>query len=152
MNTGKFEIAKELGCTDVLSPKDHQKPIQQVIVEMTKWGVDHSYDCTGNVEVMRSALECAHRGWGKSCVIGVAGAGKEISTRPFQLVTGRHWCGTAFGGWKSREAVPRLVDQMLAGKLQMSHFVTHELQGVDKWNEAIKILKSGDCLRCVVTY
>jgi len=152
MNKSKFEMATKLGCTDCVSPTDHEKPIQQVIVGLTKWGVDYSFDCTGNVEVMRSALESAHRGWGVSCVIGVAAAGKEIGTRPFQLVTGRHWCGTAFGGWKSREAVPRLVDDMLAGKLPVDHFVTHRLQGIDKWNEAIDILHKGECLRCVVTY
>lgn len=148
----KFEIARKLGCTDVVNPKDHDKPIQQVLVGMTTWGVDYTFDCTGNTEVMRSALEAAHRGWGMSCVIGVAAAGKELSTRPFQLVTGRRWVGTAFGGWKSREAVPKLVEEMLAGKLVMDHFVTNQLSGVDKWNEAIEVLHSGDCLRCVVTY
>merc|ERR1719408_1139698 len=152
MNESKFDMAKKLGATDCVNPKDHDKPIQQVLVGMTTWGLDYTFDCTGSVEVMRAALESAHRGWGVSCVIGVAAAGKEIATRPFQLITGRHWCGTAFGGWKSREAVPRLVDLMLEGKLKMDHFVTHELQGVDKWNEAIDILHKGECLRCVVNY
>lgn len=101
-NPGKFEMAKQLGATDCLNPKDHEKPIQQVLVGMTKWGVDFTFDCTGNVAVMRSALEASHRGWGTSCVIGVAASGHEISTRPFQLVTGRRWIGTAFGGWKPR--------------------------------------------------
>jgi len=152
MNKKKFDQATTIGCTDLVCPSDHSKPVQQVIVEMTKWGCDYTFDCTGNVEVMRSALECAHRGWGVSCVIGVAAAGKEISTRPFQLVTGRHWTGTAFGGWKSREAVPRLVEDMLNGKLPVDHFVTHKLQGIDKYNEAIDILHKGDCLRCCVFY
>ena len=119
---------------------------------MTQWGVDFSYDCTGNVQVMRAALECAHRGWGTSCVIGVAASGKEISTRPFQLVTGRKWVGTAFGGFKTRTDVPKLVDQHLAGELPIDHFITHTLQGVDKTMEAIHILESGKCLRCVVLY
>jgi len=152
LNKSKFDIAQKLGCTDVLCPKDFDKPIQQVIVGMTQWGVDFSFDCTGNVEVMRSALECAHRGWGQSCVIGVAAAGKEISTRPFQLVTGRRWLGTAFGGWKSREQVPKLIERMLAGELPVAHFITHKLHGVDKQNEAIETLHKGDCLRCVVFY
>jgi len=87
-----------LGATDFVNPLDHDKPVQEVLVNMTTWGVDYTFDCTGNTEVMRSALEAAHRGWGESCVIGVAAAGQEISTRPFQLVTGRKWTGTAFGG------------------------------------------------------
>lgn len=100
MNPDKFALAKEFGATDFLNPKDYDKPIQQVIVEMTGWGVDHSFECIGNVNVMRAALESAHRGWGQSVIIGVAGAGQEISTRPFQLVTGRKWLGSAFGGVK----------------------------------------------------
>jgi S-(hydroxymethyl)glutathione dehydrogenase/alcohol dehydrogenase len=101
---------------------------------------------------MRAALECAHRGWGMSCVIGVAASGKEISTRPFQLVTGRKWVGTAFGGWKTRADVPKLVDKHLAGDLPVDAYITHTLKGVDQTNEAIKILKGGKCLRCVVIY
>ena len=97
-NPSKFEAAAALGATDFVNPAEHDQPIQQVLVNMTKWGIDYTYDCTGNVKVMRAALEAAHRGWGMSCVIGVAAAGQEISTRPFQLVTGRRWVGTAFGG------------------------------------------------------
>merc|ERR1712100_421333 len=123
MNPGKFAMAKQLGATDCINPKDYDKPIQQVLVEMTKWGVDYTFDATGNVEVMRSALEASHRGWGCSCVIGVAAAGKEISTRPFQLVTGRKWMGTAFGGWKTRTAIPKMVDEHLAGKLDIDHYI-----------------------------
>lgn len=119
---------------------------------MTKWGVDYTFDCTGNVQVMRAALECAHRGWGTSCVIGVAASGKEIATRPFQLITGRRWCGTAFGGWKTRTDVPKLVDQYLDGKLPIDGYITHVLHGVERQNEAIHILEKGDCLRCVVIY
>ena len=109
-------------------------------------------DCTGNVEVMRAALESAHRGWGVSCVIGVAAAGKELATRPFQLVTGRRWIGTAFGGWKTRSDVPMLVDRYMSGELPVDHFITHTYMGVDKTNEAIDALHSGDCLRAVVNY
>ena len=157
LNKDKFAIAAKLGCTDVVCPSEHDKPIQQVIVGMTKWGVDYSFDCTGNVEVMRAALECAHRGWGESCVIGVAASGKEIATRPFQLVTGRVWKGTAFGGWKSRSAVPKLVERCLAGELTVDHYVTHSIDveggNVAKaTNSAIDALHGGNCLRAVVTY
>ena len=109
-------------------------------------------DCTGNVEVMRAALESAHRGWGVSCVIGVAAAGKELATRPFQLVTGRRWIGTAFGGWKTRSDVPMLVNRYMSGELPVDHFITHTYMGVDKTNEAIDALHSGECLRAVVNY
>ena len=119
---------------------------------MTKWGVDFSYDCTGNVQVMRAALECAHRGWGMSCVIGVAASGKEISTRPFQLVTGRRWIGTAFGGWKTRKDIPILVERYMSGELKADQYITHTMSGVEKTNEAIEALHSGECLRAVVQY
>jgi len=158
LNKDKFTIATQLGCTDCVCPTDHGKtPIQEVIVGMTKWGVDYSFDCTGNVEVMRSALECAHRGWGESCVIGVAAAGKVLSTRPFQLVTGRVWKGTAFGGWKSRSAVPQLVERSMAGELPVDHYVTHsiDVEGGDiaaATQVAIDALHGGDCLRAVVNY
>lgn len=151
-NPGKFDIAKELGATDCVNPKDHEESIQQVLVGMTTWGVDFTFDCTGNVEVMRSALEAAHRGWGESCVIGVAAAGKELATRPFQLVTGRRWCGTAFGGFKSRSEIPPLVDNYEKGELKLDHYITHRFQGVEGTLEAIDALHSGDCLRAVVTY
>ena len=158
LNKDKFRVASQLGCTDVVCPSDHEKPVQQVIAgELTKWGVDYSFDCTGNVDVMRAALECAHRGWGESCVIGVAAAGKELATRPFQLVTGRVWKGTAFGGWKSRSAVPKLVERCLSGELPVDHYVTHSIAVENgdvaaATNAAIDALHSGDCLRAVVTY
>ena len=101
---------------------------------------------------MRAALECAHRGWGVSCVIGVAASGQEISTRPFQLVTGRTWKGTAFGGWKSRSDVPVLVDRYLDGDFEIDHYITHEFQGVEETNKAFEALHSGDCLRTIVKY
>jgi S-(hydroxymethyl)glutathione dehydrogenase / alcohol dehydrogenase len=153
LNPSKFPIAMQLGATDCVNPKDIDKPIQQHIAgTMTDWGVDYTFDCTGNVQVMRAALECAHRGWGTSCVIGVAASGHEISTRPFQLVTGRVWKGTAFGGFKSRKDVPRLVQQCLDGSLPVDHFITHNFFGVEKTNDAIHALHSGDCLRAVVTH
>ena len=152
VNPKKFTVASQMGATDFVDPGTHDKPVQQVIVGMTKWGVDYSFDCTGNVEVMRSALECAHRGWGKSCVIGVAASGKEIATRPFQLVTGRQWLGTAFGGWKSRTAVPQLIERSLSGEIPVDHYVTHLFQGVESVNDAIEALHGGDCLRAVVRY
>jgi S-(hydroxymethyl)glutathione dehydrogenase/alcohol dehydrogenase len=142
-----------IGATDCVNPKDIDKPIQQYIAgDMTPWGVDYSFDCTGNTEVMRAALECCHRGWGTSCIIGVAAAGHEISTRPFQLVTGRVWKGTAFGGFKSRSQVPQLVERYLNGDLPIDHYITHTFNGAGKTNDAVDALYSGDCLRAVVLY
>ena len=153
INPVKFKTAIALGATDCVDSSKLDKPVQQHIAgTMTPWGVDYSFDCTGNTAVMRTALECAHRGWGTSCVIGVAAAGHEISTRPFQLVTGRVWKGTAFGGYKSRSQVPELVDKHLAGELPIDHFVTHMFMGVGGTNKAIDALHSGDCLRAVVHY
>merc|ERR1712137_302309 len=116
---------------------------------MTKWGCDYTFDCTGNVEVMRSALECAHRGWGVSCVIGVAASGHEISTHPFQLVTGRVWKGTAFGGYKSRSDVPKLVDAYMNGEVQIDPYVTHNVNLKDI-NEAFMLMHKGESLRAVI--
>ncbi|KNC77568.1 alcohol dehydrogenase class-3 [Sphaeroforma arctica JP610] len=152
MNEGKFEHAKKLGATECLNPKDFDEPIEKVLVEKTKWGVDYTFDATGSVKVMRSALEAAHRGWGVSCVVGVAPAGAEISTRPFQLVTGRQWKGTAFGGWKSRTDVPMLVDKWQAGDLPIEHYITHKFKGIETTAEALDALHSGGCLRAVVEY
>ena len=152
-NPSKFAIGTELGATDCVNPLDHEgTAIQDVINGMTDWGVDYTFDCTGRTETMRSALECAHRGWGESCVIGVAAAGEEISTRPFQLVTGRVWKGTAFGGFKSRSEVPQLVDDYESGELKLDHYITHRFEGVDQTLDAIDALHTGDCLRAVVTY
>jgi S-(hydroxymethyl)glutathione dehydrogenase/alcohol dehydrogenase len=153
LNPAKFEMAKKLGATDCLDPKTVDGPVQKHIAGvMTKWGVDYSFDCTGNVEVMRSALECSHRGWGTSCVIGVAASGHEISTRPFQLVTGRVWKGTAFGGFKSRTDIPILVERYMRGELPIDHFITHNFKGIGTTNDAIDALHSGDCLRAVVEH
>ena len=150
-NAGKFDLAKTMGATDCVNPKDHDKPIQQVIVDMTGWGVDHSFECIGNVNVMRAALECAHRGWGQSVIIGVAGAGQEISTRPFQLVTGRRWLGTAFGGVKGRTQLPGMVEDAMAGRIQLGPFVTHT-RTLDQINEAFDLMHEGKSIRTVVHF
>mmetsp|Transcript_35359 Transcript_35359/g.43300 ORF Transcript_35359/g.43300 Transcript_35359/m.43300 type:complete len:396 (-) Transcript_35359:147-1334(-) len=153
INPSKFPCATALGATDCVDSTKISGPIQNYIAgTLTKWGVDYSFDCTGNVNVMRAALECAHRGWGTSCIIGVAASGHEISTRPFQLVTGRVWKGTAFGGFKSRRDVPLLVQKCMDGAIVIDHYITHNFEGVDKTNDAIDALHSGDCLRAVVKY
>jgi len=150
-NPAKFALARTFGATDCLNPKDYDKPIQQVIVEMTGWGVDHSFECIGNVHVMRAALECAHRGWGQSVIIGVAGAGQEISTRPFQLVTGRKWLGTAFGGVKGRSQLPGMVEQAMRGEIDLAPFVTHTLPLQDI-NRAFDLMHAGESIRSVIHY
>ncbi len=150
-NPSKFVLAKEFGATDCLNPKDFDKPIQQVIVEMTTWGVDHSFECIGNVNVMRAALECAHRGWGQSVIIGVAGAGQEISTRPFQLVTGRKWMGTAFGGVKGRTQLPGMVEDAMNGKIQLAPFVTHTMK-LEEINTAFDLMHGGKSIRSVIHF
>ena len=150
-NPAKFELARTFGATDCVNPKDHAQPIQQVLIEMTGWGVDHSFECIGNVQVMRAALECAHRGWGQSVIIGVAGAGQEISTRPFQLVTGRRWLGSAFGGVKGRSELPGMVEQAMKGEIKLAPFVTHTLP-LENINEAFELMHAGQSIRSVVHY
>lgn len=151
VNPDKFEQAKTFGCTDVINPKDHKKPIQEFLVELTDGGLDYTFDCVGNVHTMRAALESCHKGWGTSVIVGVAAAGEEISTRPFQLITGRVWKGTAFGGWKSKESVPKLVNEYMSKKLLLDEFITHNLS-FDKINEAFDLLHTGKCLRVVLKY
>lgn len=124
--------------------------VKAVLMKKEKWGYDYTFDCTGNVNVMRTALEVAHRGWGEMCIIGVAAAGKEISTRPFQLVTGRQWKGTAFGGWKARKEVPQLVQTVMRGEMDLDAYITHQHKGLEGVNQAIHDLHSGSCLRAVV--
>ncbi|HNU10316.1 MAG TPA: S-(hydroxymethyl)glutathione dehydrogenase/class III alcohol dehydrogenase [Rubrivivax sp.] len=148
-NPAKFDLARVFGATDFVNPNDHDKPIQEVIVGMTGWGVDHSFECIGNVKVMRAALECAHRGWGQSVIIGVAGAGQEISTRPFQLVTGRRWMGTAFGGVKGRSELPGMVEDAMSGRIQLAPFVTHTMPLQDI-NKAFDLMHEGKSIRSVV--
>lgn len=148
----KLELAKQWGATDFINPKElGEQSVQSKIVQMTEWGVDYSFDCTGNVQVMRSALEASARGWGVSVVIGVAAAGQEIQTRPFQLVTGRTWKGTAFGGWKSKPQVPMLCDAYMAGQVKIDEYITHKLPFA-KINEGFELLHKGECLRCVLTF
>lgn len=151
INPDKFPLAKEFGCTECLNPKEYDKPIQQVLAEMTDGGLDYTFECIGNIHTMRAALESCHKGWGTSVIIGVAAAGQEISTRPFQLVTGRVWKGTAFGGWKSCDSVPKLVDEYMAGKLKVDEFVTHTMP-LDKINEAFDLMHSGKSIRAIVNF
>ena len=151
INESKFELAKKLGATDCINPKDYDKPIQEVIVDLTDGGVDYSFECIGNVDVMRSALECCHKGWGESVIIGVAGAGQEISTRPFQLVTGRVWRGSAFGGVKGRSELPGIVEDYMAGKFALNDFISYTLP-LEKINEAFDLMHEGKSIRSVIHF
>lgn len=151
INESKFELAKQLGATDCINPKDYDRPIQDVIVELTDGGVDFSFECIGNVDVMRSALECCHKGWGESVIVGVAGAGKEISTRPFQLVTGRVWRGSAFGGVKGRSELPGIVEKYMAGEFKLNDFITHTM-ALENINEAFDLMHEGKSIRTVIHY
>lgn len=151
INESKFELAKKLGATDCINPKDYDKPIQEVIVELTDGGVDYSFECIGNVDVMRSALECCHKGWGESIIIGVAGAGQEISTRPFQLVTGRVWRGSAFGGVKGRSELPGIVEDYMGGKFALNDFISYTLP-LEKINEAFDLMHEGKSIRSVIHF
>ncbi len=151
LNPSKWTMAKALGATDYVNPKDYDKPVQQVIVELTNGGVDFSFECIGNVHVMRSALECCHKGWGESVIIGVAGAGQEISTRPFQLVTGRVWRGSAFGGVKGRSQLPGYVDRFLAGEINIDDMIS-EVLPLEKINDAFELMHEGKVIRSVIHY
>ena len=151
LNPAKFDLARQLGATDCVNPADHAAPIQEVIVEMTDGGVDYSFECIGNVEVMRAALECCHKGWGESTIIGVAGGGEEIRTRPFQLVTGRVWRGSAFGGVKGRSQLPGYVDRYLAGDIHVDEFVTHTLP-LEQINHAFELMHAGQSIRSVILF
>lgn len=151
INPSKFAVAKEFGATHCVNPKDSSDSIQTVIAGMTDGGCDYSFECIGNIHTMRAALESCHKGWGVSVIIGVAGAGEEISTRPFQLVTGRVWKGTAFGGWKSVESVPKLVNQYMAKEIKVDEFVTHNLP-LDKINESFDLMHEGKSLRAIIHF
>lgn len=151
INESKFELARKLGATDCINPNDYDKPIQEVIVELTDGGVDFSFECIGNVKVMRAALECCHKGWGESVIIGVAGAGQEISTRPFQLVTGRVWRGSAFGGVRGRSELPSYVQRYLKGEFRLDDFITHTLP-LAQINEAFELMHAGKSIRTVIHY
>ncbi len=150
LNPSKQPLAEKFGMTDFINPKEVDDVVA-AIVEMTGGGVDYSFECIGNVDVMRQALECCHKGWGESIIIGVAGAGKEISTRPFQLVTGRVWRGTAFGGAKGRTQVPRIVDWYMDGKINIDDLITHTLS-LDQIHEGFELMHRGESIRSVVIY
>ncbi|KAK4900735.1 formate dehydrogenase (NAD+), partial [Elasticomyces elasticus] len=147
VNDSKKAWAEKFGATDFVNPTQLEKgqSIQEKLIEMTDGGCDYTFDCTGNVHVMRSALEACHKGWGESIIIGVAAAGQEIATRPFQLVTGRVWKGCAFGGVKGRSQLPDLVDDYMTGKLKVNEFITHR-QPLTKINQAFSDMKAGDCI------
>ncbi|CAH8622587.1 unnamed protein product [Schistosoma intercalatum] len=149
INENKFDLALSFGATECINPAKHSKPIQQVIVEITDGGCDYSFECVGNVATMRQALESCHKGWGVSVIIGVAEAEAEISTRPFQLVTGRTWKGCAFGGWKSRDSVPKLVEDYLSGTIKVDQFITHHFQLKDI-NKAFDLMHDGICIRPMI--
>ena len=151
INPDKFELAQQMGATDTVNPKDHDAPIQDVIVELTGGGVDYSFECVGNVTLMRAALECCHKGWGESVIVGVAGAGQEISTRPFQLVTGRVWRGTAFGGTKGKSQLPGMVEQYLGGDIKVDEFITHTMS-LEDINKAFDLMHEGKSIRTVVHF
>ena len=151
INESRFALAKQLGATDCINSRNYDRPIQEVIVEMTDGGVDFSFECIGNVNVMSSALECCHKGWGESIIIGVAGAGQEISTRPFQLVTGRVWRGCAFGGVKGRSELPKIVEQYMAGEFKLDDFITHTM-GLEDINTAFDLMYKGESIRSVIHY
>ena len=151
INTDKFEMAQLLGATECINPKEYDAPIQEVIVNLTEGGVDYSFECVGNTHLMRSALECCHKGWGESVIIGVAGAGEEIATRPFQLVTGRVWRGTAFGGVKGRSQLPGYVEQYLNGEIKVDEMVTHTMP-LEEINRAFDLMHEGKSIRSVVTF
>ena len=151
INESKFDLARALGATDFVNPERHDRPIQEVIEEMTQGGVDYSFECVGNVELMRAALESCCMGWGVSTIIGVAGAGKTIETRPFQLVTGRTWKGTAFGGVRGRTQLPGFVEQFMQGKIEIDKMITHTM-GLSDINRAFELMHAGQSIRSVVHY
>jgi len=151
LNEDKFEMATKFWATECINPKNHDKAIQDVIVEMTDGGVDYSFECIGNVHVMRSALECCHKWWWESIIIGVAGAGQEISTRPFQLVTGRVWKWSAFGGVKGRTELPGLVEKYRSGEINLDDMVTYTMP-LEDINKAFELMHAGKSIRTVINY
>ena len=150
LNPAPIPMATQFGMTDFINPNEVDNVVDH-IVDMTGGGVDYSFECIGNVEVMRQALECCHKGWGESCIVGVAGAGKEISTRPFQLVTGRSWRGTAFGGARGRTDVPKIVDWYMDGKINIDDLITHKMP-LDDINKAFDLMHAGESIRSVVEF
>jgi S-(hydroxymethyl)glutathione dehydrogenase/alcohol dehydrogenase len=151
LNPAKKELAERFGMTHFVNPSEVEGDLVPYLVDITDGGADYSFECIGNVNVMRQALECAHRGWGESIIIGVAGSGQEISTRPFQLVTGRVWKGSAFGGARGRTDVPRIVDWYMEGKIEIDPLITHTM-GLDDINNAFDLMHSGESIRSVVNF
>ena len=150
-NPDKRALAEKFGMTHFVNPGEVEGDLVPYLVDLTKGGADYSFECIGNVDVMRQALECCHKGWGESIIIGVAGAGREIATRPFQLVTGRVWRGTAFGGAKGRTDVPRIVDWYMEGKINIDDLITHTMP-LDDINDAFNLMHAGESIRSVVIY
>ncbi len=152
LNPGRQAMARQFGMTDFINPREvGEDKVVQAIVDLTGGGADFSFECIGNVKVMRQALECCHRGWGESIIIGVAGAGQEIATRPFQLVTGRVWKGTAFGGARGRTDVPKIVDWYMEGKIQIDPLITHVMP-LDEINHGFELMEKGESIRSVVIF
>ena len=151
LNPARKEMAERFGMTHFVNPSEIDGDIVPYLVDLTGGGADYSFECIGNVNTMRQALECAHRGWGESIIVGVAGAGQEISTRPFQLVTGRVWEGTAFGGAKSRRDVPKIVDWYMDGKIEIDPMITHTMP-LDQINDAFDLMHKGESIRSVITF
>ncbi|HRH01046.1 MAG TPA: zinc-binding dehydrogenase [Polyangiaceae bacterium] len=151
INPAREALGKKYGMTHFVNPKELSGDLVAHLIELTGGGADYSFECVGNVDLMRQALECCHRGWGESIVIGVAGAGQEIKTRPFQLVTGRVWKGSAFGGARGRTDVPKIVDWYMEGKIDIDSMITHTLP-LERINEGFDLMKRGESIRTVVTY
>jgi S-(hydroxymethyl)glutathione dehydrogenase/alcohol dehydrogenase len=152
LNPARETLARSFGLTHFVNPKDlGEKDLVAHLVELTGGGADYSFECVGSTKLMRQALECCHRGWGESIIVGVAGAGQEISTRPFQLVTGRVWKGTAFGGARGRTDVPKIVDWYMDGKIQIDPLITHKLP-LSRINEAFDLMHAGESIRTVVEF
>jgi S-(hydroxymethyl)glutathione dehydrogenase/alcohol dehydrogenase len=151
LNKDKFALAQQLGATECIQPTAYDKPIQQVLVDLTDGGCDYTFECIGNPVTMRAALEACHKGWGTSVIIGVAPSGTEIATRPFQLVTGRVWKGSAFGGVKGRSQLPGIVNEYLQGQLKVDEFITHRF-GLTDINKAFEAMHDGKCIRAVIGF
>ena len=151
LNPDKREMAEKFGMTHFVNPREVEGDLVPYLVDLTKGGADYSFECIGNINVMRQALECCHKGWGVSVIVGVAGAGQEISTRPFQLVTGRVWKGTAFGGAKGRTDVPKIVDWYMDGKIDIDSLVSHVMP-IEQINDAFDLMHKGESIRTVLTF
>jgi S-(hydroxymethyl)glutathione dehydrogenase/alcohol dehydrogenase len=150
-NPAKRSLAEKFGMTDYVNPSEVEGDLVAYLVDLTKGGADYSFECVGNVNVMRQALECCHKGWGVCTIIGVAGAGEEIRTRPFQLVTGRVWQGSAFGGARGRTDLPKIVDWYMEGKINIDDLITHVMP-LEKINDAFELMHRGESIRSVITF